>query len=486
MANSNSQEQTIYRYLSAQLQLGFYDNGHRFPTAKEIAEQFGSSYCPVQRALKTLEKEGLIQLCRGQQTLVLKKPCESFLQSSIFNERLAALPDLIDSLTLISPEISLQGLFEQACSWPESPAPKSAPQWRQIYGGFQSSLKSVQSRTVQSLYCDLGAFLQSTFVDVIRAVMTPAEETQFLSDLAQDIWQCRESLRQGALARAKEQMRQLNDRFFAPIRPYIAQRLSAGVQTRQIAFRWTPYKGRTRYCDLIALDLISKFQRDVYPNGTWLPNTDELADLYHVSAVTIRRTIGLLNQMGFTKTFNGIGTQVVQTENSAVVQQLNSMNLDGSLRAYLEALQLLAMTCEPVIAHCFSQIPASARQRVQTALETSDMGAAQAAAATIGARLYAVVQYSPLAAIREIYRKLTMQLLNGNTLPYDEFKVPASIWPERASQLAQALKQDDAGQFAHGFRHLIEDNFQAARQSLLRSGMQDVKSIAAPILRRTE
>ena len=34
MSNSNSQEQTIYRYLFAQLQLGFYDNNRRFPTAK--------------------------------------------------------------------------------------------------------------------------------------------------------------------------------------------------------------------------------------------------------------------------------------------------------------------------------------------------------------------------------------------------------------------------------------------------------------------
>ena len=235
-------------------------------------------------------------------------------------------------------------------------------------------------------------------------------------------------------------MHQLNDRFFAPIRPYVAQRLSAGVQTPQIAFRWTPYKGRTRYCDLIALDLISKFQRGVYLNGTWLPNVDKLADAYHVSAITIRRTIGLLNQMGFTRTFNGIGTQVIRTEHSAVVQQLKSMNLDSSFRAYLEALQLLAMTCESVIAHCFSQIPMAARQTVQTALETSAMGAAQAAAATIGACLQAVVQYSSLAAIREIYRNLTMLLLNGNALPYDEFKGPACVWPERACSAGPGLK----------------------------------------------
>ena len=59
MPYSSSQEQTIYRHLAGQIQLGFYDGGARFPSAQEIARKFRVSYCPAQRALKALAQAGL-------------------------------------------------------------------------------------------------------------------------------------------------------------------------------------------------------------------------------------------------------------------------------------------------------------------------------------------------------------------------------------------------------------------------------------------
>ena len=66
MPNSNSLEQNIYRNLAAQIQSGFYSKGNRFPPAQEIARLFNVSYGPAQRALKALEKEGLIKVGRGK------------------------------------------------------------------------------------------------------------------------------------------------------------------------------------------------------------------------------------------------------------------------------------------------------------------------------------------------------------------------------------------------------------------------------------
>lgn len=43
----NSQEQTIYRSLAGQIQLGFFDDGERFPSVQEIARRFRVSYCPA-------------------------------------------------------------------------------------------------------------------------------------------------------------------------------------------------------------------------------------------------------------------------------------------------------------------------------------------------------------------------------------------------------------------------------------------------------
>ena len=83
--NDNSQEQTIYRTLAGKIQMGFYDQ-ERFPSAKAIADQFQVSYCPAQRALKMLENNGLVKLCRGRATVVLAKPYENYLKTDIFRQ----------------------------------------------------------------------------------------------------------------------------------------------------------------------------------------------------------------------------------------------------------------------------------------------------------------------------------------------------------------------------------------------------------------
>ena len=78
--------------------MGFYDNGERFPSVKEIADRFHVSYCPAQRALKLLEKDGQIKLYRGSATAVLKKPYENYLESNVFKRRIKSVLDLCHSL----------------------------------------------------------------------------------------------------------------------------------------------------------------------------------------------------------------------------------------------------------------------------------------------------------------------------------------------------------------------------------------------------
>ena len=56
MSQFNSHQQIIYRNLANKIQLGFFQEGDRFPSAQEIADWHRVSYCPVQRALKDLEK----------------------------------------------------------------------------------------------------------------------------------------------------------------------------------------------------------------------------------------------------------------------------------------------------------------------------------------------------------------------------------------------------------------------------------------------
>ena len=57
MSNYNSQEQTIYRNLAGKIQLGFYDDGARFPSAKEIAEIMHISARTVEKHIELALRE---------------------------------------------------------------------------------------------------------------------------------------------------------------------------------------------------------------------------------------------------------------------------------------------------------------------------------------------------------------------------------------------------------------------------------------------
>lgn len=105
MTNIKSQEQTIYRALAAQIQMGFFDDETPFPSVMEIAQQYGASYCPAQRALKMLERDGIIKINRKKSSVIISKPYPDYLTSGVFMERAASLEDLNKTLELISPAV---------------------------------------------------------------------------------------------------------------------------------------------------------------------------------------------------------------------------------------------------------------------------------------------------------------------------------------------------------------------------------------------
>lgn len=304
MSYSNSQKQTICRRLTEYIQLGFYDDVC-FPTAMEIAKQFDVSYCPAQQALKELEQAGIIKICRGAKTIIRKKPYENYLDSNTFRERVAALLDLSQSLQLLSPVITFQGMYDLQHDISQKEVTGEIDlvhYWKKLYWLFKHALEAMGSKTVMSLYYDMGAFIGSAYTDIFHTKYCKDDEKQFLRNLEELYVRCFHSCTSGDYNSAKQQIYDLSNRFFAVTEPYLKEAVIQYREVPQKEFVWVPHKGRTKYCDLIALDLVRKINQGLYPVGSLLPNGKVLADIYHVSTITIRRTIDMLNQLGFTKT----------------------------------------------------------------------------------------------------------------------------------------------------------------------------------------
>lgn len=481
--NSNSQEQMIYRSLAGRISLGFYSDGERFPTAQEIAGRFGVSYCPAQRALKALARDGLVRIGRGKETVVLAPPRGDYLASNTFRRRAEALADLGQSLALLSPAICLQGLARLGALPPQ---PEDAGKdgrlqsWKRLYRLFEGILQAMGSRMAANLYNDIGAFAENAYLDGIHALYEgrQAEELRFLHGLEQDVACAFQACRAGERAAAGQMLARAGQALFGPLGVYL-QRFPQEGQPQE-RFVWASRKGRTRYCDLVAIDVMRKIGQGVYPQGSLLPRSEALADTYHVSVITIRRTLGRLNRLGVVRTVNGVGVYAGEVADDVALQQRDALRLDENLRTFLEMLQLLAVTCEPVLACSFPHFTAEARRVILQAAEGPERETA--AMEVTGACLQAVVRCCPLHAVREVYSNLTLLLLYGNTLPGPsaEKKTDAG-WAAHIRALAAAEAAGDGTAFALAFRRLAAGTFSWAKSQLVQAGVAGAQAVAEPV-----
>ncbi len=481
MSHSNSQEQTIYRSLAGQIQLGFYQNGERFPSASEIASHFQVSYCPAQRALKALERDGLIKLNRGKATEVLSKPYEDYLKSPVFAQRAYALSYLIQALKLFSSSISFQGLCNMDYEWaPRQTTNEKDMPVKCLYQLFDQSLQSLGNQAVKNLYYDIGSFVGSAFKDILCKLYEGKELDAFWGNMTEAYYQSSQACCNQQYDDAKERLELMESIFYKKLLTYFQMPFPDPDTADRESFKWEPYKGRLKYSDVIAIDLLRKINQGTYPLKTLLPNSTVLADIYHVSEITIRRTVKLLNQSGATKTQNGVGTYVICTCDSSILQKAKDLMIDEHFKTFLEALQFLAITCEKIIQATFSHISTASFDKILNAANIQDQHLS--VVATISAFLQAIVHHCPIAAIREIYRKLTLLLLGGSILQFTETgrKVPLA-WSELSPLLKKSILTRDSKIFATVIYEIVENTFIITKEILTELGTLGVDQVRTPV-----
>lgn len=208
-----------------------------------------------------------------------------------------------------------------------------------------------------------------------------------------------------------------------------------------------------------------------------MPSGSALADIYHVSEITMRRTIHLLNQLGVVKTLNGIGTQVISASGPELLYKIRELMMEDHLRGFLEALQLLAVTCEPVIMHSFPYFSQEAVDSIAMAASVPDTK--ESTTAVLNAVMQAVIRFCPLMTIRDIYRKITLFLSEGNVLrPEVTGPGPVSGWKMISHRIQESCAAKDSALLAGTFRLLSERAFLSTKQALLELGISQAEEVA--------
>ena len=113
-------------------------------------------------------------------------------------------------------------------------------------------------------------------------------------------------------------------------------------------YNWSAEKGRDHYYTQIARDLIDKIAASIYEPGTLLPYEAVLARNYKVSISTIRKSLALLNEIGFAETINTKGTIVRLPPTFITANCMQNERYKKDTLIYLSALQLMSVIIKPV------------------------------------------------------------------------------------------------------------------------------------------
>lgn len=483
MAAERSQQQMIYHLLLNQIKMGNYQNGERFPTVKEIADHFNVSYCPAQIALKALENDGYVRLSKGRTAEVIWQPNDDIVETSSFEGRMEVLEDLYESLCYLLPLFILQGLSlmekEQLNKLKERLAEDQEALSFILYDSFERTLRPMRNQMLMYLFNDIDAFVGTAMLDRVK-YLYKGQENAALEKIKEYFMNAVECVQKQDCKNAFAQFSLLcgHIKSFFTIDSELSQP-SASVSPVE-AFAWEPQKGRKRYCDDIAMDLVCKINQGVYLVGDYLPKGPVLADTYHVSAITMRRTIAILNELGVVKNINGVGTKVTFPGDRSILYKLKDMTLDRNLIQFLEALQILAITGESVAFNAFSFFNETAFTDIKRALKLK--GDERSKIRTFAACLQAIVHCTPFKTISEVYSKLTLMTLKGSVLRLESTGDEHIMWwPEMSLQFENSLNQKDAALFSKTFSDLLCRSFFSTKETLCEIGIEQATSVASPI-----
>ena len=411
MKNSTELQQIVHSFLVTQIEFGAYGFRESLPTIEEMSYWFSISLDTVRSAYLRLKQEGYITLTKkaGACVAVSYSPQEIERHTqSFFAPRKNAVLDLCRSMHPLfchaqwfalknTPSVQLDEL-EHSCSQQEAPA---------VF---------VMIRYLHLIYSTLGnhlllrlawhafMFFQAPFFSL------PQNRTSFEngnSYLQHMIRLCRKEDWKELLSTVEK----FQVQFTTSIHRFYEKQIPPEPTLPQIRFQWNTYQNSSQRCYSLATKFLVMIAGGQYRKGDYLPPPAELAQKEQVSVKTIRRTLLLLNKLGATQSVNGIGTMVLNTENSAQNCDFSDLVIQKRLIDFVEGLQAFALICKSSAEFTFSSMDEDARRQCrQEMLDLKRIGRPENIMYIL---LRTISRAAPYHTIREIYSQLLPMLFWG-------------------------------------------------------------------------
>ncbi|QNM05372.1 GntR family transcriptional regulator [Qiania dongpingensis] len=471
MLNDQGFANLIYEYFVVRFQFQYYKKGDSLPKTESLCRQFNVSSLTIKSAFKRLHDEGYISRSHGRSAKVLFQQDEKGLSKfavRFFSERRTAIPDLYQSTELVVVPMLTKGFllmddndFTILDRLAEQPNPEDQIRF------YCYILLKTKNPLVMNLFWESTLYLGLPFPIKHKGhVLYDAETSR---RRLRELIACG---REGDPARIYDAHLAFQRDVSKEILNYIERRLPNVPQIKPLSFCWNVYRDRPQICCSLAIRIIHDVYFGDYCGREFLPSYENLAEKYSVSVSTMRRTIGLLNQLGATQTINGKGTRILMLSetDAETALDLTAPAIRQNMNYYIQSFELLAESCERVMNFALKNFTESERMELVSLLEKS----LQTGRYNISPqRIFAfTAEHSPLQALQEIYGKLYGLNLWGYPMKKYRTQMPGldESMKKFTETIVQSLKDNDIDHFSMLFSTFMKNEYQIAKKILTEHG----------------
>lgn len=470
--------QIIYELLAAQIEFGTYRYKDRLPKMEEVSQWFSVALGTVKAAYRQLKEKGYITTIRGTGAIVAVQFGDEELERNIqtyFSLRKDAVMDLSHAFGPLFSYAQWYGLknakaeqldeLEHLCAQTKILRPYVLAQHiRLIYGSLNNEL-------LLKMIWQAYLFFQAPFLSLPSNLVAFEDSDGPLLDM---IRLCRQKDWDGLwerVASCQEQIASATEWFYA-------NRVIIEPPGEPIPFCWNIYQSPSQRCYSVAINILKGFRLGIFKRDDFLPTPTEMAEYMQVSTITVRRTLTLLNQLGVTRSINGVGTKVLDTEESINYCDFTQPVVQKQLLGFVQSLQILAMTCGACAKSVVKDAHAVGLWKERLAYIRKNERYENVVFASFEIiPLYAVNQ-----VVREIYEKLLHFLLWGyplRSMHGTREEINAYYFPHIHS-LQESLEHSDWERLAAELENMLFYELEFAAAKVEELGITGASSLVIP------
>ncbi|MCI8622866.1 MAG: GntR family transcriptional regulator [Provencibacterium sp.] len=477
------ERQTLFQYvygsLKEQIQTGRLEYGEALPSITRLCGYYQVGIRTIRDVLQALQAEGLIRSQPRKATYACYRPPDSLadnpaLQEAVRNRRF--ILEAYETAALLMPPafalcLSNGGARKKLEAFSIPPPGKKAGRKEQLAASvlLYSLLQGSGNRLLAGLYSALETYM-----------FLPSEGEETVN-LSLPLTSALRRLVQYPAASSGEAQARLEGgvRRQIPLADSILSRWAARYpipsQAEAIPFRWIPSPEESLRYRQIAGELVNQIGSGEFPSGSLLPSEAALAARYGVSAATIRKALARLNESGFARTVNGVGTRAGFPDKAHRRACMKKSPYMQEAILYLSALQLMALFARPAAQLAWSRMDSAVIEAISRESEDS------AAGFPLPILFRHLTACIPLQPFRCILEELGRRTSWGRYFArFDPQGIVQSPVYQKSKEAFRCLQAGNVSGFAGQWAACYAQCFQTAREEAIQCGLSEAKLLTLP------